>query len=88
MDATQVGGAVSCRIADLSPGSAASVTVNFTVTQPFSGELTASAHVAAVQPDLDFADNRDVETTWVNACIFADGFESGGTTAWSAVVGG
>ncbi len=82
---TDVGGAVSCRAADLNPGSMDTVTVYFTVDQAFFGEMTASAHAAAIQPDLDFADNRIVETTLVKAAIFTDDFETGDTGEWSSV---
>jgi len=49
---------------------------------------TVEVQASLVAPDPFLANNSatDTDAGWLLADIFADGFESGGTSAWSATV--
>jgi hypothetical protein len=65
------------------------VAITGTVPDPFAGSLEASATAApaAGLTDPDLGDNSDTAQIVAVESIFADDFESGGTTLWSSTVG-
>jgi hypothetical protein len=72
---------------DLLAGSSATYTATCTVDPganfgALSNTATVAAPVGVTDPDL--ADNAATDVDLGTAMIFADGFESGDTTAWSA----
>jgi uncharacterized repeat protein (TIGR01451 family) len=74
---------VSCQLGALASG--ASATVDIVVNPAAEGTITSTARVASNVADPDGLDNERVETTTALDLIFADGFETGDTSRWSAV---
>ena len=75
---------------DLPVGTYVTLLAAGTVTAAGSYGVTNTVEVQAslVAPDPFLANNSATDTNagWLLAAIFADGFESGGTSAWSAAV--
>ena len=81
-------GTVTCSVGDLAALGTVSFFIEVTVGDPPGGTLVNTATATATEQDPDPANNSEAETTRVDASlIFADGFESGNTAAWSGVVG-
>ncbi len=79
-------GTVTCTVGDLAVLDSVSYSIDVTVGNPPGGELINNASASAAEADPDPGNNSAVETTQVDvSVIFADGFESGTTDAWSAV---
>jgi hypothetical protein len=76
-------------LGDLPVGASVVYTIAGNVPDPFAGslEVTASVAPAAGITDPDTDDNSDTAQIVAVESIFADGFESGGTTLWSSTVG-
>lgn len=55
-------GAVTCALADMAPGAAATITVNVSVTQ-VTGSVVNTATVSSSTPDSDLSDNSSTATT-------------------------
>lgn len=73
---------------DLPAGASVTYTASATVDPASTATTinnTASVSVPAGVAELNAADNSSTDTD-AGLTIFADGFESGGTTAWSAAV--
>ncbi len=85
-ECTHAAGTVTCAVGDLALGGSVSYSIDVVVGTPPGGELINTATVSGTEADPDPADNSATETTRVDASlIFVDGFEIGGTSAWSAV---
>jgi uncharacterized repeat protein (TIGR01451 family) len=76
---------VSCQLGTLASG--ASATVDVVVNPGGEGTITSNASVSSNVSDPNGVDNAALETSTVVDVIFADGFESGDTSRWSAVSG-
>jgi len=79
-------GTVTCTRAELAPGSAPAITIS--VTSPAGGTtLENTASVSSADRDSNSSNDQDSESTVIlegASSIFADGFETGDTSEWSA----
>jgi uncharacterized repeat protein (TIGR01451 family) len=67
VDCGESGGIVTCNLAPLAPGSAATVTITVTVDPMARGVITNTVEVTGIGDDFDTDDNRATEMTTVNA---------------------
>jgi uncharacterized repeat protein (TIGR01451 family) len=75
----------ACRLGPLASG--ATATVNVVASPSYEGYLSGTANVASNVSDPDLADNTATQSgSAVDLVLFADGFESGDTSQWSATV--
>jgi uncharacterized repeat protein (TIGR01451 family) len=82
---SELGGVITCILGDFPPSSASGVHIAVTATA--AGSHTVTATVSGDENDPGPASNTvGIETTVLPLEIFADGFESGNFSAWSAVV--
>lgn len=78
-------GTVTCSLPDLPAGAVEEFVVS--VAASALGTFSTIASVTGTEIDTDPSNNSVVEeTTVLSLVIFADGFESGDTSAWSSVV--
>lgn len=85
---TETGAIVTCNLGILDSGASAVVTI--AVTTDVAGTSLHEASISSADNDPDNGNNTTSELTTVTLpqnFIFADGFESGDTTAWSATTG-
>ena len=90
-DCVEASGVVTCDLGTVSSGETVGVTIEVDAPSPFTGSIVDTAAVTLGENDPVPANNSDLEnTTVVHAAdyIFADGFESGDISAWTAAVEG
>ncbi len=82
----EIGAAVACSLPSLNVGAAPDITL--TVTAPaFAGVISNDAAVGGAEIDPNPGNDTSSETTTPRPpVLFADGFESGDTSAWSGTV--
>lgn len=80
---TESGGEVTCAVAGLAPGGEATFEIEVSAGPGTDGaDLAVDATIAAAEADPDASDDTASVTIAVRAPLFADGFESGTTSAW------
>lgn len=82
------GGVITCQVPALDPGAEVTGTVGVIIDPgvPVETQLTVDATIAADDSDPAVPNDTDSTTLIVGTAIFSDGFESGGTSMWSATV--
>ncbi|MCP4660615.1 MAG: DUF11 domain-containing protein [bacterium] len=82
----EISGAVTCSLPSLNVGAAPEITL--TVTAPaFEGVVSNQVAVSGAEIDPNTGNDSSSETTrTVPPILFADGFESGDTSAWSSTL--
>ncbi|MEM1181291.1 MAG: hypothetical protein AAGM22_23315, partial [Acidobacteriota bacterium] len=82
-------GELTCDLGTIEADQEQTVTIELLVDGAFEGELTHTASVSSSTPEASPGDEEFTEVIVVipaGSLIFVDGFESGDTSAWSALV--
>jgi hypothetical protein len=83
------GGVVTCDLGTVSPGSPTQLEIEVDVAFGTTGTISSTTAVSSPDGDLFPANNSTTQTTTVvdePSYVFADGFELGHTTRWSATL--
>ncbi len=84
---TESAGVVTCDLDSLDPADTTAISIEVATEPAFTGFVTNNASVSGNETDPNGANNSAFEQTRLAPLeVFADGFESGDTSAWSGSV--